>query len=104
MADAEGQADETTPIRPGVLSYCKRIRDPNATAASQTMPSKAVTKIFLRMELRTRADHLPVTKQPPFHPAEDYRGKITCSKSERYEPISRKTPSSFWNSTGLVRW
>lgn len=105
MADVEGQTKATTPARPGVLSYRNRLRAPNATAASQTIPSRAVTKIFLRMELRSRAELRPVTKQPPFHmadglPAPNYVFEVRTA----YEPISRNTPSSFWNSTGLVRW
>ena len=50
IADAEGQVAETSPIRPGVLSYRKRVRAPTATVATQIRPIKVVTRIFLCMD------------------------------------------------------
>jgi hypothetical protein len=45
-----------------------------------------------------------VIKQAAFHSASgDYVAAESREASARYGLISRKTPSSFWNSTGLVR-
>src|SRR6266478_247907 len=65
--EADGQFDEIKPTSPGVVSYLNRTRAPNARAAIQITPSKAVMKIFLREEITIVSEALAVIKHPPFH-------------------------------------